>query len=124
MFHVHGHGHVPVRVDRSCTRPVLHMHMHMHMHMHSSRAARLSQIVAVVTLLEPRIAHEHVLVWLLLCSSISSINVMACRGWASLLTQVGTVHVHVHVHVSRASAWACAWLRLPPHSGWHRLCGL
>ena len=38
--------------------------------------------------LEPRFAQEWILVWLLLCSSISSVTVAACRSFFSLVNQV------------------------------------
>jgi drug/metabolite transporter (DMT)-like permease len=50
----------------------------------------LMGVVFFVIVLEPRFAHESMLVWLLLCASISSVGVMAVRGWASLVTQIPT----------------------------------
>ena len=47
-------------------------------------------IVFFIGYLEPRYAHERILVWLLLCSSISSCTVAACRGFASLVTLIPT----------------------------------
>ncbi len=41
-----------------------------------------------VAYVEPRYAHKHVLVWLFLCSVISSITVISCRGFSTLLTKV------------------------------------
>jgi len=38
--------------------------------------------------MEPRYAQRHILVWLMLCSIISSMTVIACRGFASMVTQV------------------------------------
>jgi len=46
----------------------------------------LFTIVFFICYLEPRYAQERILVWLLLCSGISSITVAACRGFASLVT--------------------------------------
>lgn len=45
-------------------------------------------IIFFICYLEPRYAQERILVWLLLCSSISSMTVAACRGFASLITLV------------------------------------
>lgn len=45
-------------------------------------------IVLFTCYLEPRYAQEWILVWLLLCSSISSITVAACRSFFSLVNQV------------------------------------
>ena len=45
-------------------------------------------ILAVIILLVPRYSHESILVWMLLCSSIASVAVLATRGWASLVTLV------------------------------------
>ena len=43
-------------------------------------------IIFFIGYLEPRYAQEYILVWLLLCSAISSCTVAACRGFASLVT--------------------------------------
>jgi len=52
----------------------------------------LSALVVVIAVLvifvEPRYAERHILVWLTLCSVISSMTVVACRGFSSLVTQV------------------------------------
>jgi len=51
----------------------------------------LLQIVTVIILMwhfEPRYAQKHILVWLTMCSIISSMTVIACRGFASMVTQV------------------------------------
>ena len=47
-------------------------------------------IMSFTCYLEPRYAQEWILVWLLLCSSISSITVAACRSFFSLVNQVPT----------------------------------
>lgn len=45
-------------------------------------------LVFVIIILEPRFAHETVMVWMVLCALLSSVSVMATRGWASLVTQI------------------------------------
>ena len=42
----------------------------------------------IVIWIEPRYAHENILIWMCLCALISSISVVATRGWASLVTQI------------------------------------
>jgi len=54
----------------------------------------LSALVVVIAVLvifvEPRYAERHILVWLTLCSVISSMTVVACRGFSSLVTQAAS----------------------------------
>ena len=47
-------------------------------------------IIFFICYLEPRYAQERILVWLLLCSAISSMTVAACRGFSSLVTLIPT----------------------------------
>ena len=48
-------------------------------------ALLLLGIALFVFVLEPRYARQNILVWLLLCSVISSVTVIACRSFASLV---------------------------------------
>lgn len=45
-------------------------------------------IVVFMKVMEPRYAHKHIFVWLIMCSVISSWTVIAARGFSSLLTQM------------------------------------
>jgi drug/metabolite transporter (DMT)-like permease len=45
-------------------------------------------ITFFIIVLEPRKAKNWILVWVLLCSGISSLTVMACRGFSSLITSM------------------------------------
>lgn len=63
-------------------------------------------ILFFICYLDPRYGQTNILVWLMLCSVISSITVMACRGFSSLVTQVsedcfaaaGSFCVHGAIH--------------------------
>ena len=69
----------------------------------------------------PRYARRHLAVWLLLCSMISSITVIASRGWSSLLTQVPDdcfsglehcFHGEVHHACSQTLGTWMFWVRI------------
>lgn len=46
-------------------------------------------VIVFIWFVEPRYAQKHILVWLTLCSVISSVTVIACLGFSSLALQVG-----------------------------------
>ena len=45
-------------------------------------------VALLIAYFEPRYARRHLLVWLLICSIISSITVIAARGFSSMLTSI------------------------------------
>jgi len=70
--------------------------------------ALILMLKALIVWFEPRYAQRQILVWLGLCSTISSMTVLACRGFSSLITLVpedcaGSSCAHGVVHVPCAT---------------------
>ena len=79
---------VPEGQEQLSVHHLLSQEIYFHPRAYWYLIALAAMIVFFICYLEPRYAQERILVWLLLCSSISSMTVAACRGFASLVTLI------------------------------------
>lgn len=52
------------------------------------RRERVEQVMFLLVFVEPKHAKKHIMVWVWICSCISSWTVICCRGWSSLLSEI------------------------------------